>query len=327
MDGPRPLSRIWINGLLFVLTAFSLFYVGFSWSLSYVHAEALAAGAEVVPTLEIFLQPRIVALSAAYAAALLLILLGHEFGHYLMCRRYGLAATLPFFIPAPTLIGTFGAFIRIKSRIPDRPKLFDIGSAGPFMSFFLSLPALGIGLALSKVVPALPNEGTIVFGEPLLFKLVTRMLLGDIPPGYDVILHPVAFAGWVGILVTSLNLLPVGQLDGGHIAYAVLGKRTRSLSKALIVVFLAMAVFFWVGWVVWAILLSFLGLKHPALLDEETPLTPGRMKLAGLAAAVFVLSFIPDPVRTIEGLKLDGLTWLGNWLPALKPFLEGLRIF
>jgi Zn-dependent protease len=318
---PSP-KRTWVNGVLFVMTAFSIFFVGLSWSLSYVHADALAAGAEILPALDVVLQPRILGLSFVYAAALLVILLGHEFGHYLMCRHYGLEATLPYFIPAPTLIGTLGAFIRIKSRITSKLSLFDIGSAGPFASFALSLPALGIGLALSKVVPALPREGTIVFGEPLLFKLVGNLTLGSVPAGADIVLHPLAFAGWVGILVTSFNLLPVGQLDGGHIAYAVLGKKTRGLSGTFTVIFLAMALFFWVGWAVWAVILRFIGLKHPALEDEDTPLTPGRRKLAVLAVAVFVLSFIPDPVR-----GFDGLTVIGDWIPSLRPALEGLRFF
>jgi hypothetical protein len=324
MEMPRPAKRTWINGGLFILTAFSIFFVGlFFWSLSYVHAEAIASGAQVVPTFDVLLQARVVGPGFLYTAALLVILLGHEFGHYLMCRRYGLAATLPYFIPFPNPIGTLGAFIRIKSRITNKPWLFDIGAAGPFAGFVLSLPPLIIGIAHSKVVPALPEEGTIVFGEPLLFKLVGSLIVGDVPAGYDVVPHPLAIAGWVGMLVTSINLLPVGQLDGGHIAYAVFGReKANRLSKLFIWIFLVMAVFFWIGWGVFALILHFIGLKHPPLADEEIPLTPGRVRLAVLAAAVFAVSFVPKLVHGSAALEL-----VGNLVPSLKPVLEGLRFF
>ena len=322
MEQPLSPKKTWINGILFVLTAFSIFFFGLTWSLNYVYAEDLAKGVKIGPYLDVLLQPRILGLSLVYAVALLVILLGHEFGHYLMCRRYGLEASLPYFIPFPNLIGTFGAFIRIKSRITNKPYLFDIGAAGPLMSFLLSLPALGIGLALSKPVPPLPTEGALIFGEPLLFKLIGSLVMGDVPAGYDVAHHPLAIAGWVGIFVTSLNLFPIGQLDGGHIAYAVLGKRARNLSKAFIVFFFVMGIFFYMGWAVLAVVILFIGLKHPALADEEIPLSSGRMKLAALAAVVFVLSFVPDPIR-----GYDGLTLFKSWLPSLKSAIEGLRLF
>ena len=191
-------SRPWINALLFVLTIGSTFVVG------------------------------TLGLALLYALVLLAILAAHEMGHYLTCRRYGIEATLPFFIPAPTLIGTMGAFIRIKSPISLKRQLFDVGAAGPLAGFVLALPALAVGLALSKIVPALPRESSIFFGDPLLLKVLAGILGKSAPAGYDLVLHPVAFAGWVGTLVTALNLFPIGQLDGGHIATALFGARART---------------------------------------------------------------------------------------------------
>ena len=191
-------------------------------------------------------------------------------GHYLTCRRYGIEATLPFFIPAPTLIGTMGAFIRIKSPITRKRQLFDVGAAGPLAGFALALPALAIGLALSKTVPSLPREGTIFFGDPLLLKILGRSPRQKSPrPGYDLIIHPVAFAGWVGALVTALNLFPIGQLDGGHIAYALFGTRARTLGRVFLAAFVVMGVFLWAGWLLWAGLILIIGTRHPRTWDDE----------------------------------------------------------
>jgi membrane-associated protease RseP (regulator of RpoE activity) len=290
-------SRPWLNGLLFVLTAGSTFVVGLGWGASYRFAELFSRD----PGFELgkaeLRDPRVIGLALLYAAALMVILVGHEMGHYLTCRRYGIEATLPFFIPAPTLIGTMGAFIRIKSPINRKRQLFDIGLAGPLTGFALALPALVVGLALSKTVPALPRESAIVFGDPLLLKLFARFLVGSIPPGYDLILHPVAFAGWVGALVTALNLFPIGQLDGGHVSYAVFGPGSRTLGRAFLAAFVVMGVFFWVGWLLWAGIILILGVRHPRTWDEESPLGASRTALAVLAAVIFVLTFIPDPIR------------------------------
>lgn len=297
-DLPRQ-PRVWLNVLLFGLTLVSTFFVGLTWSLSYLHADLLAGGPLELPP-RAFLEPPVLLLSLAYTAALMIILVGHEMGHYLTCRRYGLAATLPYFIPAPTLIGTLGAFIKIRSPIRHKSHLFDIGANGPLVGFALALPALFAGLAFSKVVPALPTEGAIVFGEPLVFDLLENLFFTGAGGGTDIVLHPIAFAGWVGILVTSLNLLPLGQLDGGHIAYALIGPRTRHLSRALVGVFVVMGVVFWVGWFLWAAVMIVLGLKHPHLIDEDTPLSPQRRALSLVVLLIFILSFIPDPVRGFD---------------------------
>lgn len=290
-------KRTWLNILLFAATLFSAFFVGISWSLSYLYAESISRGEELAISSKIFLEPDVISLSLIYAAVLIAILLAHEMGHYLTCRYYRIDATLPFFIPAPTLIGTMGAFIKIKSPITRKHQLFDIGAAGPLAGFVLALPAIFYGISLSKIVPALPSEGSILFGDSLLVKQAVVLFLKDIPAGYDIVVHPIAFAGWVGILVTALNLFPIGQLDGGHILYAFLGPRSRKLAPWLLLAFIVMGIFFWVGWFVWAILISFLGFKHPPVLDEGSQMSQGR-KILGIAIIIiFIVSFIPKPIH------------------------------
>ncbi|MEN6312220.1 MAG: site-2 protease family protein, partial [Acidobacteriota bacterium] len=248
------------------------------------------------------------------AVVLMIILTAHELGHYLTCRRYGIAATLPYFLPAPNLFGTFGAFIKIKSPINRKQELFDIGAAGPLAGFVLALPALAVGLAFSKVGPVAAAEGTFSLGEPLLLKLTSAIFFRHIPAGADIVLHPVAFAGWVGLLVTSLNLFPVGQLDGGHVAYAMFGRRKKYLSSAALGTFFFLGIFCFSGWLVWAFFaLLFaviirvrkpqglyrmaLRLRHPQVLDEDIPLDRKRMIVGLIVILIFILSFIPDPVK------------------------------
>jgi len=293
-------DRTWLNAVLFIVTLVSCFLVGINVSLNYKYADVLAQSSEFSLTRHIVLDPEILLLSGLYAIVLIAILLGHEMGHFLTCRHYRIDATLPFFIPAPTLIGTMGAFIKIRSPITRKHQLFDIGISGPIISFVLGAPALAIGLYFSKAVPAMPSESAIMFGEPLFLKLIGSLLLGNVPPNYDIVLHPVAFAGWVGILVTALNLFPIGQLDGGHIFYAILGKRSREFGKIFLGAFVVMGIFFWLGWFVWALLISVLGLKHPRLWDEDAPLSRGRLLLAAAILVIFILSFIPDPIKGLS---------------------------
>jgi membrane-associated protease RseP (regulator of RpoE activity) len=235
---------------------------------------------------------------------LIVILLGHEMGHYLTCRFYGINATLPFFIPAPTLIGTLGAFIKIRSPITRRKQLFDIGAAGPLTGFLLSLPALIYGLSLSKIVPSVPREDAMVFGEPLLLKLIAGFIFRGAPPQSDLFLHPVAFAGWVGILVTAFNLFPVGQLDGGHVSFALLGENSKRLARLLLAVFIVMGIFFWIGWVVWTLVIVLLGLKHPRVIDDPEGLSLSRRIIGAVMMLIFILSFIPAPIKGYSLLDL-----------------------
>jgi len=290
-------NRIWLNILLFVATVLSTFYVGFFWSISYMHTDTLVGNSQIAPDPSIFLDPKIVTLSLVYAVVLIGILLGHELGHFLTCRYYNIDATLPYFIPAPTLIGTLGAFIKIRSPITKKQQLFDIGIAGPLTGFILSLPAIIYGLSLSKLVPSLPRDESLVFGEPLILKIVGSIVFKGVPEGFDVIPHPIAFAGWVGVLVTALNLFPVGQLDGGHVVYALMGQKSRRFAPYIVGIFVLMGIFFWIGWFVWALLIYFLGLKHPHIHDEDKPLSLGRRYVGYLMLVIFILSFIPDPIK------------------------------
>ncbi len=302
-------DRPWINVVLFVLTLGSAFLVGISWSLNYLYAEQFSADPNFQPAVGFFRDSRLIFLSAVYAIVLMAILLAHELGHYLTCRRYGLSATLPFFIPAPSLIGTLGAFIKIRSPINLKRRLFDIGAAGPLAGFVLAVPALFAGLAMSKTVPAIPQEEAIVFGESLLLRLGGMLFLKDAGPGMDIVLHPIAFAGWVGVLVTALNLLPLGQLDGGHISYAVFGSRNRLISKIVMGLLVVFGLLFWAGWLIWFFLLLIMGLRHPRVFDENEPLGKKRTILAVAILAIFILSFIPAPIQGYNVVQLVRSIW------------------
>ena len=290
----------WLNGLLFGLTLLTTWFAGLFFALSFLFAET-APDAGVHP--RALLDPRVVGLGLLYAATLLVILVGHEMGHYLTCRRYGVRATLPFFLPGPPFLGTFGAFIRIKSPIHFKHQIFDIGANGPLTGFTLALPTLAVGLALSKVGPLAVTPDSISFGEPLLFRLLSGLFFGRIPEGSSLILHPIGFAGWVGLLVTALNLMPIGQLDGGHIAYALLGRRARLVSRIMIGFLAVMGVLFHVTWLVLAVLIlifefkSKMRLNHPPVIDEDAPLGLKRTVLSVIIVLILVLSFVPDPVK------------------------------
>jgi membrane-associated protease RseP (regulator of RpoE activity) len=243
----------------------------------------------------------------AYSVTILLILGAHEMGHYLACRYYQVDASLPFFIPSPLLFGTFGAFIRIREPIPTKRMLFDIGAAGPFAGFLVALPALIIGISLSQVETIPSRYFGPSLGEPLLFQAVTRVLLGPVPEGSAVFLHPVGMAAWFGLLATALNLFPLGQLDGGHISYAVLGRRSTIVTIAMVGVAISLTVFFSRSWLVWTMLLLAmivsLGPRHPRTLDEDEPIDPARRILAGFALLMLVICFTPRPIELVDLLR------------------------
>ena len=304
-------KKIWLNILLFVITACSIFYFGLSLSFNYKYAEVLIQNSELSPDLSLAFSPDVIGLSIIYTTVLLGILLGHELGHFLTCRYYGINATLPYFIPFPNLIGTLGAFIKIKSKIKRKHQLFDIGIAGPLTGFILSMPALVYGLSQSKVVSSTAaREGGIMLGDSLLLKIIEGVIFKNIPPNSDIFLHPVAFAGWVGLLVTALNLFPMGQLDGGHVSYALLGSRSRNLAQVFLAVFFVLGIFFWVGWFLWAILILFMGMRHPDILDEAEPLSQGRKVIGYVIALIFILSFIPDPIKGYNLVDIIKELWL-----------------
>ena len=297
-------SKVWLNGLLFGLTVLSTWFAGMFFGLSFLAADG-------GPGPSVF-DPQTIGLGFSYTLSLLTILVGHELGHFLTCRRYGVLATWPYFLPGPPFLGTFGAFIRIKSPIRFKRQIFDVGANGPLAGFALTVPVLVVGLAFSKVRPFAETADTITFGEPLLFKMLSGLFFGGVPDGSALALHPVGFAGWVGLLVTSLNLVPIGQLDGGHIAYALLGRRARFLSRVMIGFLALMGVFFHLTWLILAAVIllfefkSKMRLRHPPVLDEDAPLGPRRTILSVVIVLIFVLSFIPDPIKGVSLIDLLG---------------------
>ena len=251
--------------------------------------------------------PHTLLASISFAFPLIVILTAHELGHYLACRYYGMRCTPPYFIPAPLpMTGTLGAFIKIKSHFRSKKALFDIGIAGPLAGFLFSLPVLWIGISISRLAPKLPPKyAGMVFGEPLIFKLIGMAALGYTPEKQDMIAHPMAMAGWVGLLATSLNLLPIWQLDGGHIAYAALGAEWhKKLSYAAVAVLIVVSFLGWPtpSYLLFALMLLIIGWRlrfyHPAPLVDEGPLGHGRIILAFVALLVLVLSFTPIPITT-----------------------------
>lgn len=274
----------WLHLVLFIATFLSTLAVG-----------ALQAQ----PIENITKDPSNILKGLPFSLTLMLILLCHELSHYIASKKHHIKATLPYFIPAPTLIGTMGAFIKMKSPITTRMALIDIGASGPIAGFIISLIATIIGLPLSQVILTKGIEGSLVLGDSLLFSLLSRLILGEIPDSYDVLLHPIAFAGWIGFFVTALNLIPVGQLDGGHIAYAIMGEKHIHISKILVPVLIVLGFFLWEGWIIWGVLLLILGLRHPPVLYWETPLDKNRRAIGWITAIIFIITFIPTPFKAL----------------------------
>lgn len=234
--------------------------------------------------------------SLVYSIAIMTILLSHEMGHYLISRKYGVPATLPYFIPFPfPPFGTLGAVIKMRGVIGDKKALFDIGVAGPLCGFLVSVPCVAVGIKLSTMVRLDPTLYPASLAEPLLFRALGWLLAGDLPGGYDLLLHPIGYAGWVGLFVTALNLLPIGQLDGGHVVYSVLGEKSGYVFRVLIPVLVLLSLFYNAGWLVLVLLLLIFGIRHPRPVDAHTPLDRKRKALALLMLLVFVLSFVPAP--------------------------------
>jgi membrane-associated protease RseP (regulator of RpoE activity) len=248
-----------------------------------------------------------------YSVPLLAILGTHEMGHYLACRYYGVEASRPYFLPMPPAIfptGTLGAFIRIRQPIPNKRQLFDIGIAGPIAGFLVAVPVLFAGMYLSRVteIPETFTGGVVWLGEPILFKAAAWLTVGSIPPGFTLDLHPVGFAAWFGLIATALNLFPIGQLDGGHISYAVLGPKSTVVT--LVTGACVVALVFWsISWALWAglmvLMLLVFGPRHPRTPDEDEPLDRARRWLAVFAVVMFVLCFTPAPIELLDSLPTN----------------------
>jgi membrane-associated protease RseP (regulator of RpoE activity) len=304
-----PRERYWLHGLLLLATVFTTLVVGARMEFNFLNnVPPFVAGDEYVPFFPlgwVLAQPARLLLGIPFSATLLTILLAHEMGHYLFCRYYGVRATLPFFIPAPTLIGTLGAVIRIKSRIQSRAALFDIGIAGPIAGFVVAAATLAVSLTLSK--PLAPGMGPsdLHLGYPLIFY-VMHDLMRSLAPGHAiaalplsrVYLHPTAVAAWVGMFATALNLLPSSQLDGGHIVYAV-APRAHRLISWLTVIGLVYLGTLYTGWRVWAGLIIVMNvLTYRQEQAPEYPMLPAnRWALAVVALLLLVLTFTVSPFR------------------------------
>ena len=298
----RPKPRYWLNILLLVTTFFTTLVVGARLEWNYLHGfPTLSLDLGLFPVVWA-IQGGHLALGIPFALTLMLILLAHEMGHYLYCLRYGVSATLPFFIPFPSLIGTLGAFIRIRSPLRSRNILFDIGIAGPIAGFLVAFPVLLFSLGLSRVAPLGAAPMDIQLGFPLVFRLVREILMvagrgqaiAQVPMG-RLYLHPVAIAAWVGMFATALNLLPGGQLDGGHIIFAVSPRAHKAISRLTILALIVLAISFWTGWLVWAVLLRLSGMRHPTV-TEWPEISQGRRRLVAVAVVILALTFSFAPV-------------------------------
>jgi membrane-associated protease RseP (regulator of RpoE activity) len=296
--------RYWLHALLFLLTLGTTTFVGgVQHYVSFISEFGAREVAQSPGAVLSYIWPH----GLWYSGTLLLILGAHEMGHYLACRYHRVDATLPYFLPAPLpLTGTIGAFIKIREAFPNRRILFDIGVAGPLAGFAVLVPALFVGVAMSNLAPLPPNFSGFELGEPLLFRLASWLVWGPIDQGSSINLHPMAFAAWFGLLATALNLMPFGQLDGGHISYAALGRRSTIIS--LITIAVAVVLTFvsssWLMITIMMLLMLFaFGPRHPSVIDESVELDPVRRAVAVLSAVVFVLCFTPVPIEALNLLR------------------------
>lgn len=290
----RRRDRYWLHALLLSITIWSTTAVGARLAFNFEQNRPALVEDGVFGMFPLLFDPAALLTGLPYSVTLLLVLLAHEMGHYLTCRHYGIDASLPYFLPAPTLIGTFGAFIRIRSAIFSKRQLFDVGVAGPLAGFVLLLPILAVGVAYSKVIPGIAMQGDFVYDTPLILRALEALIFPGAKPD-DVFLHPVARAAWVGLLATSWNLLPIGQLDGGHILYSLVGDYHRLLTRIFIAALIPLGIFYSPSWLVWAVLLFLFARKHPRIYDT-TPVGPGRTRLGLLSFLILIGSFSASPI-------------------------------
>jgi len=305
----RKTGRVWVNVALFLVTLFSVLYIGAGYGMQ--DAGVAVADPESLESLTLPLA--YLWLGLPFAGTLLAILLAHELSHYFVARRYGSPVSLPYFIPMPfSLMGTMGAVIMQRAPMRNRKALFDIGVAGPLGGLIVAIPLLILGLALSSVgtpPPVADAGGVLQEGNSLLYLAIKYLMFGKILPsnGEDVWLHSVAFAAWAGLLVTMINLIPVGQLDGGHVSYALLGRRAQTLGYGVIAAMVA-----WGGWLLmngndaggfwltWGFLNMVLNPRHPPPLDDATRLDWKRIAMGLLVLVIFILLFMPAPLRQVQ---------------------------
>jgi membrane-associated protease RseP (regulator of RpoE activity) len=297
----RPPRRpYWLHILLFLLTVLTTLVVGAKLQLDFLYGEPMfIADDNFFPLRWVLQQPSRLLLGIPFSVSLLGILMAHEMGHFILSVRNRVYATLPFFIPAPTPIGTFGAFIQIKSAFHTRVALFDIGVAGPIAGFVVAVPLTVLGLALSTSLPPGADVASAQIGHPLIFQALGWVLAhlhsgraASVPLSLTQF-HPVAYAAWIGMLATSLNLLPGGQLDGGHLIYALKPRAHRIVTSLAMYALIPMAFFCWTGWLIWVFGLL-ITRNHPPV-AAYPPLPKNRKPLAWIALAIFILTLVPTP--------------------------------
>jgi membrane-associated protease RseP (regulator of RpoE activity) len=283
----RPQPFPWVNVILFLVTCLSTLVVG-----AFAMADFQGIGPGVA--FDGFRShPSTLLRGLPFSMAIMGILFAHEMGHYLTCRYYGVDASLPYFIPFPSLVGTMGAFIRIRAPFYDRGSLLDVGVAGPIAGFVVAVFALVISISQARFVPF---DAEFVLGEPIIFKMVAYFMNMTPPAGMDLHIHPVGFAAWFGFLATALNLLPAAQLDGGHISYALFRRHHKWISRGVVIALVPLSIFYCVSWILWIILLLVLKLRHPPTIDDSIPLLPRQVALGITGYVLLVLCFTPAPM-------------------------------
>lgn len=316
-----PHRRLWLHGVLLLATFVSTTVVGSRIAYNFHNRQPIFVTTDDSPSLFpyewIWQAPSRTAAGLSFSLTLMFILLAHEMGHYLYARHYRVYATLPYFVPFPSLIGTLGAFIRIRSPIPSRAALFDIGIAGPIAGFIPACAALLWGIGLSQpVIGTMPDS--IDLGFPWAFSLAARLMHVTTPLA-GLSLHPIAAAAWVGLFATALNLLPGGQLDGGHIVFSIVPRFHRAISFLAVLALIPLGKYFWTGWLVWSVLLA-MTIRHPVV--PVAPSSLGRRRaVALLAVAMLALSFTPDPIRHSSGREV----WREEMKPTIQWVVESVR--
>lgn len=298
---PRARRRpLWPALILFLLTVISTLAVGAEFARSYAaNREPFSGSEDLLATMAApYEHPSMLLLGVPFSFTLLAILFTHEMGHYVACKLYGIDVSYPYFLPAPTLFGTFGAVIPIRSPITTRRALFDVGLSGPVAGFVIAALAMVWAVATSRVVPGVELNAPLVFGNAPLARLLIELFRPNVDPSW-VLLSPVGRAAWVGLFVTALNLLPMWQLDGGHIVYSLTSRYHRRISIGVALSLLALGALAWSGWYLWGGLLLVLSLKfrHPPVYDYWQPLDPARRVWAFAAVAIFICCFTLWPVR------------------------------
>ena len=293
-----PLKSLVLACGLFLLTVFTCLAAGRQFAVAYAHNQAISVEEFGRSLVLLYTDPAALLAGWPFAATLLAILLAHELGHYFACRHHHIRSSYPFFVPAPTLIGTLGAFILIRSPIRSKRALLDVGASGPLVGFLLAIPALAYGVLHARVVADLATNAELVFGMPLLLKWMVHVLRPGVATG-TLLLDPVGRAAWVGLFATSLNLLPAVQLDGGHILRSLSPRGHRYFTLFLPIVLVVLGYFLWWVWYVWAALLFGLRFLRTAPVYDDTPLNPARKVAALVTLAVLLLCFMPAPILNL----------------------------